>query len=291
MVCKHEQNFYLPEGRPQNRVLVVLVITFITMMLEISAGYLFNSVALLADGIHMVTHIIAFSIAYLAYYFARKLAREGSFTFGTWKVEVLGAYTSSILLFFASFLLLQESATKLIRGTQPQYEEALMVALVGLIVNLFSAYLLHEREYHHDMNLKSAYFHALSDGITSLLAIGGLITGKFFGLWFMDPFMGLVGFFLILKWSFGLMKETVPVLLDREGKNPLAEQIVKSIERDGKSKVYDIHLLRVYHDKYVCILGLETQEDYNLEYYQRLISNFEQVIHATIELRHCTSQG
>lgn len=288
MVCKHEQDFYLPEGRPQKRVLVVLIITLITMILEILAGYLFNSTALLADGIHMVTHLIAFAIAYLAYYLARKWVREGSFTFGTWKVEVLGAYTSSILLFFVSFLLLQESTAKLIKGTQPQYEEALMVAFVGLIVNLFSAYLLHERHHHHDLNLKGAYFHVLSDAATSLLAIGGLLLGKFFGLWFMDPIMGLAGFFLIARWSLGLMKETIPVLLDREGKNPLSEKIVKTIEEDGKSKVYDIHLLKVYHDKYVCILGLETYGDYALEHYQRLLSGFEEIIHITIELRHCT---
>ena len=107
MVCKHEHDFYTPEGKAQRRVLIVLLITLITMLLEIVAGYIFNSVALLADGIHMATHALAFGIAYMAYYFAKRWSKERSFTFGTWKIEVLGAYTSGILLFFVSFLVLQ----------------------------------------------------------------------------------------------------------------------------------------------------------------------------------------
>ncbi|MFN3975841.1 MAG: CDF family Co(II)/Ni(II) efflux transporter DmeF [Aquificaceae bacterium] len=301
MVCKHEHDFYTPEGRTQRKVLIVLLITLMTMLLEIVAGYVFNSVALLADGIHMATHALAFGIAYIAYYFAKRWSKERSFTFGTWKIEVLGGYTSGILLFFVSFLVLQEAFSKLIKGGETKYDEALFVALLGLGVNLLSAYLLydghhhehthHDHSHHHDLNLRGAYLHVLADALTSILAIGGLLSGKLLGLWFMDPIMGLVGFFLIVKWSIGLMKETASILLDREGKNPLVEQIIKAIEEDGKGRVYDIHLLRVGRNRYACILGIETEEDLSIEYYERIISNFENIAHATLELRLCPKGG
>ncbi len=293
MVCKHEHEFYTPSTKAQKRVLVVFLITLFTMLLEIFAGYVFNSVALLADGIHMSTHALAFAIAYLAYFFAKRWAREGGFTFGTWKVEVLGAYTSSILLFFLSFLILEEIVYKFLKGGETKYDEALLVAVVGLGVNLLSAYILqghHEHEHHHDLNLKGAYLHVLADALTSVLAIGGLLAGKYLGLWFMDPLMGLFGFVLIVKWSLGLMRETAPILLDREGKNPLVKEIIRALEEEGKGRVYDLHLLKIYGNRYACIVGLETFEDYNLEHYHRIISRFEEVAHTTIELRRCTDR-
>lgn len=266
--------------------MAVLFLTLTTMVVEVAGGYLLGSVALLADGIHMLTHVFAFLVAYMAYYLAQKWAKEGRFTFGAWKVEVLGAYTSGILLFLASFLLLEESLSKLFRGGETRYEEALLVAFLGLGVNLLGAYLLHGQEHHrHDLNLKGAYLHVFSDAVTSLLAIGGLLVGKFAGLWFIDPLMGIVGFLLILRWSFSLMKETTPVLLDMEGKNPLLERIAKRVEESGKAKVYDIHLFKVHGEKYACIVGVETQEDHGVEHFHRLLSQFEELSHITVELR------
>ncbi len=296
MVCKHEHDFYTPEGKAQRKVLIVLLITLATMFLEIVAGYIFNSVALLADGIHMATHVLAFGIAYMAYYLAKKWSRERSFTFGTWKIEVLGAYTSGILLFFVSFLVLQEALSKLIKGGETKYDEALLVAFIGLGVNLLSAYLLHdghhhEHPHHHDLNLRGAYLHVLADALTSLLAIGGLLSGKLLGLWFMDPIMGFLGFLLIAKWSIGLVRETAPILLDREGKNPLVDQIIEAVEKDGKSRVYDIHLLRITKNGYACILGIETEEGLSVEYYEEIISRFENILHATLEVRICSQKG
>lgn len=302
MVCKHEHDFYTPEGKAQRSILIVLLITLTTMLLEIVAGYIFNSVALLADGIHMATHALAFGIAYMAYYFAKRWAKERSFTFGTWKVEVLGAYTSGILLFFVSFLVLQEALSKILKGGETKYDEALLVAFLGLGVNLLSIYLLYDAHHHHehtrqdhthhhhDLNLRGAYLHVLADALTSILAIGGLLSGKFLGLWFMDPLMGLVGFFLIVRWSLGLLKETAPILLDREGSNPLMEQIIQAVERDGKSRVYDIHLLRVSRNRYACILGIETEEDLGVEHYEKIISGFENIVHATLEVRICSKE-
>ncbi|MFN3599568.1 MAG: cation diffusion facilitator family transporter [Aquificaceae bacterium] len=287
MVCKHQHDFYIPEGKASKRVLIVLILTFITMLLEIFAGYLFNSVALLADGIHMSTHALAFAIAYLAYYLAKGFAKDKSFTFGTWKIEVLGAYSSGILLFFVSFLILIEALSKLFQGGEIKYQEALLVAFLGLFVNLLSAYILHGEEHKHDLNLLGAYLHVLADALTSLLAIAGLLAGKFLGWWFMDPLMGLVGFFVIVRWSYGLVKETIPLLLDKEGKNPLGERIIEKIEKDGKSRVYDIHLLRVGRDAYACILGIETKENLSVEYYEELLKDFENIVHATLEVRLC----
>ncbi|MFN3406403.1 MAG: cation diffusion facilitator family transporter [Caldimicrobium sp.] len=287
MVCKHQHVFYIPEGKASKRVLVVLLLTIVTMLLEIIAGYIFNSVALLADGIHMSTHALAFIIAYLAYYLAKRSAKDKSFTFGTWKMEVLGAYSSGLLLFFVSLLILVEALSKLLYGGEIKYEEALFVAFIGLLVNLLSAFILHGAEHKYDLNLLGAYLHVLADALTSLLAIAGLLAGKVLGWWFMDPFMGLAGFFVIAKWSYRLVKETTPLLLDKEGLNPIGEKIIKEIEKDGNSKVYDIHLLRVGRDSYACILGIETNKKLSLDYYENILKKFDNIVHTTLELRLC----
>lgn len=287
MICKHEHDLYIPETKASKRVFIVLQITFITMILEIVSGYLLGSVALLADGIHMATHVLAFLIAYLAYYLARKWVKDKSFTFGTWKIEILGAYTSGILLFFTSFMILREALSKLFTGGEVRYKEALVVAFIGLVVNLLSAFILHEPEQKHDPNLWGAYLHVLADALTSVLAIVGLLAGKFLGLWYMDPLLGLIGFLVIVRWSYNLVRETTPILLDREGFNPLSQQIIKEIEEDGRSRVYDIHLLRIGRNSYACILGIEATEDKGIEYYEKKLSKFEGIAHATLELRVC----
>ncbi len=299
-LCKHEHIFYLPKKQSEFRVLIVLIITFITLIIEIIAGYLFNSVALLADGIHMVSHTFAFLIAFFAYYFARKLSKDVSFTFGTWKIEVLGAYTNSLILLFLALLVLSEAIGKFFNPGETQYEEALIIATLGLFVNLISAYILYHKEeshgaekYHshtHDLNLRGALYHVITDALTSVLAIIALLAGKYFNLWYMDPLMGIIGFVVIVKWSLSLIKESLPILLDREAKNPLYEELIKALESDGKTIVNDIHLLRIHHNKYACIVGLTTQEENNLEYYEDILSNFEQIAHVNIELRKCPKE-
>lgn len=294
MVCHQEHCFYTPEDKGQRKVLFVLLLTLITMVLEIVSGYIFNSVALLADGIHMSTHVVAFGVAYLAYYLAKRWVGERSFTFGTWKVEVLGAYTSGLLLSLLSFLIVEEAVSKLIKGGEVEYNQALVVSSVGLVVNLISVYVLHdhyeERAHsHQDLNLKGAYLHAVADALTSVLAIVGLLSGKFLGLWFMDPLVGFAGFVLILKWSTGLLKDSAFILLDREGSSPLAQRLVDALEEGGEGKVYDLHLLRISNSRYACILGIETTGKHDLEHYKRLLSKFKEVAHVTIELRRCVN--
>ncbi|RMH09355.1 MAG: cation transporter [Aquificota bacterium] len=287
MVCKREHVFYLPSKSAEKRVLFVFSLTLFTMVVEVVGGYIFRSVALLADGVHMASHTFAFGIAYMAYYLARKWSKDPSFTFGTWKVEVLGGYTSALLLLFLSFLILYEAFVKLFKHQPPDYEPALAVALLGLGVNVLSAFVLGHED--HDHNLKSAYFHVLSDAFTSFLAIGALLAGKYLDLWFFDPISGFVGFAVVAYWAFGLLRESAYALLDRELHGSLAEEIIKHIESDGLSRVYDIHLIKVSKEGYACIIGIETSSYFSLEHYEGVLKSFNQILHATIELRQCVN--
>ena len=255
------------------------------MVGEVLGGYLFGSVALLADGVHMGSHAVAFGVAYTAYYLARRWSKDPSFAFGTWKVEVLGGYTSALLLLLLSFLVLYEAVVKLLSGEPPDYEPALLVALLGLGVNILSALALGHEE--HDHNLKSAYFHVLADTFTSLLAIASLLMGKYFNLWFFDPLSGFVGFGVIAYWALGLLKESAYALLDRDTEGLLAKEVIERIESDGMSKVYDIHLIKVSHNGYACVIGIETKGPFSLEHYEEVLRGFDKILHATVELRRC----
>lgn len=185
----------MPKKEAEGRVLSVFLLTLVFMFVEIASGYIFGSVALLADSIHMRTHALAFGISFTAYMLARKWSRDVSFSFGTWKVEVLGAYTSAVLLSMMAFLVLIEALSKLINRVAVKYEEALLVAFGGLLINLISAFVLsHEEDHKHDVNLKSAYLHVLTDALTSMLAIGALFGGKYLGMWYLDHSLGLWAF-------------------------------------------------------------------------------------------------
>lgn len=157
------------------------------------------------------------------------------------------------------------------------------------MVNLISAFVLsHEEDHKHDVNLKSAYLHVLTDALTSILAIGALLGGKYFGMWYLDPLSGIVGFFVIINWAYGLLKETAWILLDREMRSPIVQRIINSIERAGTSKVQDIHLLRVHHDKYACILTITTTQDLPADDYIKRLEEIENLVHTTIEVVYCT---
>ncbi|MFN3814476.1 MAG: cation diffusion facilitator family transporter [Aquificaceae bacterium] len=286
--CKHEHIFYIPKRKAEGKVLLVFLLTFSTMFIEIMAGYIFKSVAVLADGIHMGTHAVAFGISLSAYMLARRWTKDRSFSFGTWKVEVLGAYTSAIVLGFMSFLILQEALMRFFKREKIEYEEALLIAFVGLVVNLVSAFVLsHEEGHHGDINLSSAYVHVLADTLTSFMAIGALLGGKYLNMWYLDPLSGIVGFFVILSWTYGLIKDTSGILLDREMEAPIVQKLIKRIESDMTSRVYDIHLIRVHHDSYACILGIMTSEEYSVEDYLKRIEEVGNIAHVTIEVRYC----
>ncbi|ADO45954.1 cation diffusion facilitator family transporter [Hydrogenobacter thermophilus TK-6] len=289
--CKHQHVFYTPKRKTEGRMLLVFFLTLVFMIVEVVAGYSFGSVALLADGIHMGTHAVAFGIAFSAYVLARRWSRDKSFSFGTWKVEVLGAYTSAVVLGVMAFLVLQEALLKLIKREEIRYEEALFVAFAGLVVNLISAVILSEGDHqHHDLNLSAAYFHVLADALTSFLAIGALLGGKYLSMWYLDPLSGMVGFFVIISWSYSLIKDTSKILLDREMTSPIVQELIKRIESDGASRVHDIHLLRVHHDKYACILGITTSKERSVEDYIKRIEEVDNIIHTTVEIIYCPEE-
>ncbi|MEF1304790.1 CDF family Co(II)/Ni(II) efflux transporter DmeF, partial [Vibrio owensii] len=229
-VSQHSHDFVSHNQKGEKRTLYVLILTVTTMVVEIAAGTMFGSMALLADGWHMGTHAAAFCITLFAYRYAKQNAHNDRFSFGTGKVSVLGGFTSAIALGIVALMMMVESIHRLFNPESIQFNEAIMVAVIGLVVNLASMLLLqdhhhhghdhhdnhshdHEHEHHHDHNLTAAYFHVLADTLTSLLAIVALIVGKFYGWVWLDAMMGIVGAVVIGKWTLGLMKQTAPVLL------------------------------------------------------------------------------
>lgn len=217
----------------ENRTLLVVVLTLVTMVLEVGYGYFTHSMALLADGFHMGTHALALGLTFLAYFFARKFANSDMFEHGTEKIKTLAAYTSSIFLGITGFAIIIESASKLINPVHILFSDAILVAVIGLIVNLVSILIMkgkhvhlhvgecrehHHKEEHEDQNFKSAYLHILADVLTSVLAILALVLGKFMNITYFDSAIGILGGIVILKWAMGLVKDTAVILLDMKCK-------------------------------------------------------------------------
>jgi cation diffusion facilitator family transporter len=200
----------------ETKTKLVLYISAFVMLLEICYGHFTNSMALLSDGWHMASHVFAMGITWFAYAFSRKNRDNLKFKNGTAKVLSLSGYTSGILLLFVAFGMAIECFVKLFNNVAILYEDALMVAILGLIVNLICAFILNSKHYHEDDNLKAAYLHVLSDAVTSMLAIIALLIGKYFGISWLDQIAGIIGAFVILKWSWDLLKQSGSKLLDYE---------------------------------------------------------------------------
>ena len=224
---KHRHRYNIEDGHGERNTRRVIVLTLSMMIIEITAGYLFGSMALLADGWHMGTHAVALGITAFAYFYARRHSDNPNYSFGTGKVGVLGGFTSAVVLAVIALLIGVESIQRLFSPHPIRFNEAIAVAFVGLVVNVISAFLLQEKHHHHhghghdhdhskkfrDHNLRAAYFHVLADALTSVLAIIALFTGKAFGWIWMDPIMGIVGALIISRWSYGLLVDTGKVLL------------------------------------------------------------------------------
>ena len=238
--CRHSHAF--DEGNPlaERNTLWAVVLTAVMMVAEIIGGWMFNSMALLADGWHMSSHALALGLSVLAYGAARRFAHDARFSFGTWKIEVLGGYTSALLLVLVAGLMFYQSVERLIAPTPIHYNQAILIAAVGLAVNLACAWLLrdghghdhhhanHEHEthaHHHDLNLRSAYLHVVADAATSVLAILALIGGKLWGAQWLDPVMGIVGAGLVAVWAYGLLRDSGKILLDAEMNAPVVAEI------------------------------------------------------------------
>jgi cation diffusion facilitator family transporter len=233
----------------ERRTLLVLVLTALTMVVEIAAGTAFGSMALLADGWHMGTHVAAFGITLFAYRYATRHRRDRSFAFGTGKVNALGAFASAVALAVVALMMALESIERLVTPHEIHFDEAIAVAAFGLVVNAVSAVLLHgggrEGHHRHDQNLRAAYLHVLADALTSILALVALGAGRFFGWNFLDPMMGIVGAVVIAVWARGLLRENSAVLLDRTVDPSLRVTIEERIARLGDARIEDLRVWRI----------------------------------------------
>ena len=308
-----------PHGQEQKKAergtRLVLALTVAAMLLEIGAGWWTGSMALLADGWHMSSHVLAIGLSAFAYAAARRLAKDTRFAFGTWKIEVLAGFASAILLAGVAALMVAGSLERLLAPQPIRYAEAIAVALLGLAVNVASAFILggahdhghahghshghahshahgHSHDYgHEDLNLKAAYIHVIADAATSVLAIAALACGWAWGWDWMDPVMGIVGAVLVGVWAKGLIVETGKVLLDREMDAPVVAEIREAIENPpdaGCTRVSDLHVWRVSKDVYACALTVVTHDRaLTADALRQRIAIHEEVAHSTIEIQHC----
>jgi len=290
------------EGNPlaERNTRIAVALTAFMMVAEIIGGWAYNSMALLADGWHMGTHALALGLSVMAYGAARRYENDKRFAFGTWKIEVLGGYTSAIFLVGVAALMFYESAQRLIAPTPIHYGEAIQIAIIGLVVNLICAWLLkdghhhdhdhhhghdHSHDHHHDLNLRSAYMHVVADAATSVLAIIALFCGMLWGAAWLDPIMGIVGAGLVTIWAYGLLRDSGRILLDAEMDAPVVDEIYDVIEASPiKATITDLHVWRVGKGKYSCILSLHTTEEVSPDFFKQQLSIHEELVHITVEV-------
>ena len=285
----------------ERRTRLVIGITAAMMVVEIVAGTVSHSMALLADGWHMSTHVAAFLITALAYRFCRRHAADPRYSFGTGKVGVLGGFTSAVVLSVIAFLMAGESVHRLFVPSSIHFNEAIAIATVGLLVNLTCAFVLkdgghhHHDEtehgshgHHHDLNLRSAYLHVLADAFTTVTAILALLAGKFLHWSWFDPVVGLAGSGVVFSWAYSLMRATSGILLDRTPESSdLPEVIRGTIESDGDSLITDLHIWQVAAGKFAAIISVVAHEPKPCEAYRELLREHEELVHVTIETRLC----
>ena len=292
--------------RHERRTLLVVALTATMMVAEIVGGTIFGSMAVVADGWHMSTHAGALLIAALAYRFARRHANNTQFTFGTGKVGELAAFSSALILALIAGLIGYEAVRRLYAPVGIDFAEATWLAAIGLAVNLASAALLFDgghahdhgydhdhhghRIHHHDANLRAAYVHVLADAMTSVLAIVALLAGRFYGWVWMDPLMALVGVAVILSWSYGLMRSSGAVLLDRVPDTRL-ERLIRLRLEVGGDRVSDLHLWRLGPGHVGMIASLVADRPKAPTIYKRRLAGLPGLSHVTIEVHACDDHG
>ncbi len=297
---RHAHHYYSPDARNERNTRWIVFLTVSMMVAEIAAGSIFGSMALLADGWHMGTHAAALGITLIAYVYARRLANDRRFTFGTGKMGVLGGFSSAIVLLVVALLMGFEALQRLFSPHAIRYTEAIVVAVIGLTVNLFSALLLkdhdhpdhsnHEHAHPADHNLKAAYLHVLADALTSVLAIAALLAGKVFGWVWMDAVMGMVGAGVITRWSLGLLRETGGILLDQSADAHILQEVQQHLEADADNRLADLHVWRISSNQYAGIVSLVTHDPRPIDHYRTLLGSVDELVHLTIEVHRCQSE-
>jgi cation diffusion facilitator family transporter len=303
---RHSHDFAVDSSVAEYRTRLVIVITAAMMIVEITAGIAFHSMALLADGWHMSTHVAAFFITAMAYHFSRKHAKDARYSFGTGKMGVLGGFASAIVLVMIALLMAGESIHRIFVPAPIQFNQAILVAVIGLAVNLVCALIFKDAHHHHghdhihhshgdgqgqqhhDLNLRAAYVHVLADAMTSVTAIVALLTGKYFGWFWLDPAMGIVGSVIVGVWAYGLVRDTSGILLDRTPEtSDLPEVMRRDVESDGDSVVTDLHIWQVGAGKFAAIVSIVAHDPKPVEAYRQLFVEHEELVHVTVEVQTC----
>lgn len=305
-------HFFLGSDHQRNerKVWLVIALTVSMMLVEIVAGTLYGSMALVADGWHMSTHAGAMLIAALAYRFARRHAGNPRFTFGTGKLGDLAGFASAIMLALIALLIGWESLVRLTQPIHIDFNQAIAVAVVGLGVNLVCAWLLkddhahhhhHGHEHHHsndehhapgkgrDNNLRAAYLHVLADALTSVLAILALLLGRSYGWSWADPAMGVVGALVIARWSWGLIRDSGSVLLDAAAEGQDVRQEIREAMAPTGSQVTDLHVWQVGPGHFAAIVSLMAREPREPAHYKALLAHIHELSHVTVEVQRGTA--
>ena len=303
---QHEHVFGQDRVRPgERRTLWVIAITATMMVIEITTGIAYGSMALLADGLHMGSHTAALGLTTIAYIYTRRCATDSRFCFGTGKVNAFAGYTSAVLLAMFALLMAYESINRLFNPVAIAFNQAILVAVLGLLVNGVSMFMLgdhhHGHDHHHnhdhdhghghnhshahtDHNLRAAYLHVLADALTSLLAIFALLAGKFLGLNWMDPVMGLVGATLVARWSLGLIRDTSGILLDHQAPGAILERVNAAIEGVDGNRIADLHVWSIGPGIFSAVITVVSNDPKPPEYYKNLVPQDLGIVHATVEV-------
>ncbi|MEM8947916.1 MAG: CDF family Co(II)/Ni(II) efflux transporter DmeF [Pseudomonadota bacterium] len=318
----HDHLFGQDQARPgERRTLIIVVVTAVFMVVEIVAGLYYGSMALLADGLHMASHAAALGISVTAYVYARRHAHDRRFSFGTGKVNSLAAFASAILLVGFAALMAGESIERFFNPVAISFDQAILVAVLGLCVNGASAWLLASTPHHHhhghdhhdhhhdhhghhhhhgeepaselqkDHNLRAAYLHVLADALTSLLAILALLAGKYTGAVWLDPIMGILGAILVARWSWGLLRISAKVLLDWQAEDPVIERLRGALLVDGSDRIADLHVLTIGQGQHAAEVTIVTDHAHSPTHYKELIPEDLGIEHVTVEVHRCNAMA
>lgn len=306
-LCYHHDFGHGKRSKAEKRTLIATALTLLTMTAEILGGWLTGSMALLADGVHMGGHTIALGLAAGAYYLTRRHAENRRFSLGSGKIGDLAAFTSALLLGLSVIWLVYESIMRLVTPTTLHAREALLVAVIGLIINLLCAWLLagshdHHHDHHHDHghrhpdshshrhqdhNLRAALVHVIADAVTSVAAIIGLIAAWIWGWNWLDPLIALVASAVILRWAVGLLRQTGAVLLDAEAPEAMRENVRKRLESVPDSQVVDLHLWSVGQQSWMLMASVVCHTQAGPEDYKNQLADLPQIHHPVIEVLTC----